>query len=132
MKTRSASRCACRSCVRETEDEAWAAAESLIAGVGDEGKVLVNSLAGTAGSVANQRQRELSSTVGRKMTPHLWTGITEVRPGAGVAVVGNPQQVAAQLQEFVDVGCTGFCLSGYPHHEEAERFGRLVMPLLAK
>ena len=73
---------------------------------------------------------QLSHTVGRKMTPHLWTGITEVRPGAGVAVVGNPQQVAAQLQEFVDAGCSGFCLSGYLHDEEAERFGRLVMPLL--
>ena len=35
-----------------------------------------------------------------------------------------------QLQEFIDVGCSGFCLSGYPHHEEAERFGRMVMPLL--
>jgi alkanesulfonate monooxygenase len=83
-------------------------------------------------SVANQRQRELSQTAGSKMTPHLWTGITEVRPGAGVAVVGNPQQVAAQLMEFVDAGCSGFCLSGYPHHEEAERFGRLVMPLLMR
>ena len=38
-----------------------------------------------------------SKTVGRKMTPHLWTGITEVRPGAGVAVVGNAKQVAAHL-----------------------------------
>jgi len=24
-----------------------------------------------------------------------------------------------------------FCLSGYPHDEEAERFGRLVMPYFA-
>jgi len=46
--------------------------------------------------------------------------------------VGNPQQVANQLKEFIDAGCTGFCLSGYPHHTEAERFGRLVMPLLVK
>ncbi|MNP68505.1 Methanesulfonate monooxygenase [compost metagenome] len=83
-----------------------------------------------AESVANQRMKELSNTVGRKMTPHLWTGITEVRPGAGIAVVGNPQQVADQLLAFVEAGCSGFCLSGYPHHEEAERFGRLVMPLL--
>jgi Coenzyme F420-dependent N5,N10-methylene tetrahydromethanopterin reductase and related flavin-dependent oxidoreductases len=44
----------------------------------------------------------------------------------------NPQQMAAQLQEFIDPGCSGFCLSGYPHHVEAKRFGRLVMPLLFK
>jgi alkanesulfonate monooxygenase len=113
---------------RETEDEAWAFADQLIDGADEGLKEQVKTT--MVESVANQRQRELSKTVGRKLTPHLWTGITEVRPGAGVAVVGNPKQVAAQLQEFIDVGCSGFCLSGYPHHEEAERFGRLVMPLL--
>ena len=112
---------------RETEDEAWAAADQLIAGADVGWKEQVKTM--MAESVANLRQKELSKTVGRKMTPHLWTGITEARPCAGVAVVGNPKQVAAQLQELIDVGCSGFCLSGYPHHEEAERFGRLVMPL---
>lgn len=115
---------------RETEEEAWAAADALIAGTENTAMAEMAKTAAKADSVANRRAAELSKTVGRKMTPHLWTGITEVRPGAGVAVVGNPQQVASQLQEFVDAGCSGFCLSGYPHHEEAERFGRLVMPLL--
>jgi alkanesulfonate monooxygenase len=116
---------------RETEADAWAAADALIAqasqlGSGNDAEIFKKK----TDSAANDRMVELSHTVGRKMTAHLWTGITEVRPGAGVAVVGNPQQVAAQLQEFVDAGCSGFCLSGYPHDEEAERFGRLVMPLL--
>jgi alkanesulfonate monooxygenase len=114
---------------RETEDEAWEAAHALVAGA-QEWKEQVRNM--SMDSIANRRQQELSQTIGSKMTPHLWTGITEVRPGAGVAVVGNPQQVAAQLMEFVDAGCSGFCLSGYPHHEEAERFGRLVMPLLMR
>ncbi|SAL82125.1 alkanesulfonate monooxygenase [Caballeronia choica] len=116
---------------RETEGEAWEAAHQLVAGA-QGWKDQATNLSSNMNSVANQRQRELSQTAGSKMTPHLWTGITEVRPGAGVAVVGNPQQVAAQLMEFVDAGCSGFCLSGYPHHEEAERFGRLVMPLLMR
>ena len=63
---------------------------------------------------------------------HLWSGITTVRPGAGVAVVGDPRQVADTLSEFVDVGCTHFCLSGYPHDEEAKRFGRDVMPIILR
>ena len=117
--------------VRETEEEAWAAAESLIASASQLGGANVAEVfKKKTDSAANDRMVQLSHTVGRKLTPHLWTGITEVRPGAGVAVVGNPQQVAAQLQEFVDAGCSGFCLSGYLHDEEAERFGRLVMPLL--
>ncbi|MDO5604817.1 MAG: LLM class flavin-dependent oxidoreductase [Paracoccus sp. (in: a-proteobacteria)] len=113
---------------RENEADAWAHADQLIAGADESWKAQVKEM--MAESVANQRMKQLSNTVRRKMTPHLWTGITEVRPGAGVAVVGNPEQVAQQLQDFIDVGCSGFCLSGYPHHTEAEIFGRLVMPLL--
>jgi alkanesulfonate monooxygenase len=82
-------------------------------------------------SVANQRMQELSKIEDGMLGPNLWSGITQVRPGAGVAVVGNPQQCAATLQKFIDVGCHSFCLSGYLHDAEAERFGRLVRPLLA-
>ncbi len=69
---------------------------------------------------------------GDLLLPHLWTGITRVRPGAGIAVVGNPAQCAGTLQQFIDAGCHSFCLSGYLHDEEAERFGRLVRPILAE
>jgi len=67
---------------------------------------------------------------GEWIAPHLWSGLTRFRPGAGIAVVGDPHQCAATLQQFIDAGCTSFCLSGYLHDEEAERFGRLVRPLL--
>lgn len=112
---------------RETEDAAWAAAARLVEGA-DEART--RRVERTTNSVADQRMRELSHAAGSRLTPHLWTGITEVRAGAGVAVVGNPQQVADQLWEFVEAGCSGFCLSGYPHDEEATIFGRLVRPLL--
>ena len=61
---------------------------------------------------------------------NLFTGITKVRPGAGIAVVGTPEQCAETLQDFIDLGCHSFCLSGYLHDEEAERFGKWVMPIL--
>ena len=83
-------------------------------------------------SAANQRVQELAREYGDLIMPHLWTGITKVRPGAGIAVVGDPQQCAATLQQFIDAGCHSFCLSGYLHDEEAERFGRLIRPLLAQ
>ena len=54
-----------------------------------------------------------------------------MRIGAGVAVVGNPRQVAATLDEFVAAGCTTFCVSGYPHAESARIFANKVMPLFA-
>ena len=52
--------------------------------------------------------------------------------GPGIAVVGNPAQCADTLQQFIDAGCHSFCLSGYLHDEEAERFGRLIRPILAE
>ena len=54
-----------------------------------------------------------------------------MRPGAGVAMVGNPQQIAETLEQFIEIGCTEFCLSGSPHAREATRFGELVMPYFA-
>ena len=115
--------------VRDTEDEAWQAAQTLIAGASEGQRRRIAGM--WEQSESNTRMKELSRAADFRLGPHLWSGITTVRPGAGVAVVGDPKQVAATLQEFVDVGCTEFCLSGYPHDVEAERFGRLVMPLLA-
>jgi alkanesulfonate monooxygenase len=53
-----------------------------------------------------------------------------VRGGAGTALVGDPQTVAARLQEYADLGVDTFVLSGYPHLEESIRFAELVFPLL--
>jgi alkanesulfonate monooxygenase len=114
--------------VRDSEDEAWAAAEGLISGASEGQRRRIAGM--WEQSQSNTRMKELSQAPGFRLGPHLWSGISTLRPGAGVAVVGDPKQVAATLQEFVDVGCTEFCLSGYPHDDEAERFGRLVMPLL--
>jgi len=114
---------------RENESEAWEAADRLVRHAGERQKQEVKTL--YYNSVANQRVQQLAREHGDLLLPHLWTGITKVRPGAGIAVVGNPAQCAATLQQFIDVGCHSFCLSGYLHDEEAERFGRLVRPILA-
>jgi alkanesulfonate monooxygenase len=53
-----------------------------------------------------------------------------VRGGAGTALVGNPQQVAARMKEYMALGIDRFILSGYPHLEECYRFAELVFPLL--
>jgi alkanesulfonate monooxygenase len=114
---------------REDESEAWQAADRLVRHASERQKQDVKTL--YYNSVANQRVQQLAREHGDLLLPHLWTGITKVRPGAGIAVVGNPVQCAATLQQFIDAGCHSFCLSGYLHDEEAERFGRLVRPILA-
>src|SRR3978361_1282194 len=115
---------------RATEADAWEAADMLVRHATErqrqEMKTLYNK------SEANRRVQELAREHGDLLMPHLWTGITKVRPGAGIAVVGNPEQCADTLQQFIDAGCHSFCLSGYLHDEEAERFGRLIRPILAE
>ena len=113
---------------RETEAEARAAAAELVRGVSAERSAQVR--ANVANSVANQRVQALARDHGEWAAPHLWTGLTRARQGAGIAVVGDPGQVAATLQRFIDVGCHSFCLSGYLHDEEATRFGNWVRPIL--
>ena len=81
-------------------------------------------------SEANRRVQELAATHGDLIESNLWTGITKIRPGAGIAIVGDPQQCADVMQRYIDLGCDSFCLSGYLHDEEATRFARFVRPIL--
>jgi alkanesulfonate monooxygenase len=53
-----------------------------------------------------------------------------VRGGAGTALVGSHQEVAARIAEYHELGIDEFILSGYPHLEEACQVGEGVMPLL--
>lgn len=115
---------------RETEAEAWSAAEGLIAKTSEQDRARV--IQRTATSEANRRIQDLAREKGPLIAPNLWTGLTRVRQGAGIAIVGDPEQCANVIQRFIDVGCHSFCLSGYLHDEEAERFGRLVRPLVAE
>jgi alkanesulfonate monooxygenase len=61
---------------------------------------------------------------------HLWAGVGMARSGVGVAIVGDPQQVAAKIQSYREIGIDTFIFSGYPHLDECRRFGELVMPLV--
>jgi len=115
---------------RERESDAWAAAAELLRGVNEGQTRFIKTH--YASSAANRRVQELASTYGDLIAPHLWTGITRVRPGAGICIVGDPAQCADTLQQFIDLGCHSFCLSGYLHDAEAERFARLVRPILAE
>jgi alkanesulfonate monooxygenase len=66
-----------------------------------------------------------------EISPNLWAGVGLVRGGAGTALVGDPQTVAARIKEYQDIGIDTFIMSGYPHLEEAYRFAELVFPLLS-
>ncbi len=118
--------------VRETEDEARAYADSIISKLGVEQGIEMRERALDAKSYGVSRQakmREISKDDGY-VEDNLWTGIGKGRSGCGAALVGNPDQIVAKLNRYMDMGIRSFIFSGYPHKEECERFAKLVMPKL--
>ena len=124
--------------VRETEEEAWAAASDLVKHLDEDVIAAAQAKFAAMDSVGQRRMAELHQgrfnkddiRSGLEISPNLWAGVGLVRGGAGTALVGNPQQVADRLQEYAALGLEYFVLSGYPHLEEAYRFAELVFPLL--
>jgi alkanesulfonate monooxygenase len=119
--------------VRETEEEAWAAAREILRHVQPEQTNAREKLHSKTDATNQKRQMELFSASKDNdhiIGPNLWSGLSAVRGGGAVAFVGTPEQVSDRLIEFVDAGVTSFVLSGYPHLEEAQISGRLLLPLV--
>ncbi|KGT96078.1 alkanesulfonate monooxygenase [Erwinia typographi] len=118
--------------VRETEEEAWAAADRLIAHLDDDTIAAAQKIFARMDSTGQARMSALhsGSRDGLRIGPNLWAGVGLVRGGAGTALVGSPEQVAERIREYQALGIENFIFSGYPHLEEAHRFAELVMPLL--
>lgn len=120
--------------VRETNEEAWRAADELIQYLDDDVIERAQSAFSKMDSVGQQRMRALHN--GKRdqleVAPNLWAGVGLARGGAGTALVGDAETVTARIQEYADLGIETFIFSGYPHLEESYRFAELVFPLLGR
>lgn len=118
--------------VRETEQEAKAAAEKLIGHLDEDTIAQAQKIFARMDSAGQARMSALhkGSRDNLYISPNLWAGVGLVRGGAGTALVGSPEQVAERIREYQALGVTNFILSGYPHLEEAHRVAELLLPLL--
>uniref|UniRef100_UPI00210DB849 FMNH2-dependent alkanesulfonate monooxygenase n=1 Tax=Chitinolyticbacter albus TaxID=2961951 RepID=UPI00210DB849 len=109
--------------VRETSEEAWKAADELIQYVTDDTIAAAQKAFARFDSEGQRRMAELHG--GRRdqleIHPNLWAGVGLVRGGAGTALVGSAEEVAALVKEYHALGIETFILSGYPHLEESYR-----------
>lgn len=118
--------------VRETNEEAWQAADRLISHLDDATIAKAQAALARTDSVGQQRMAALHQGKREQLeiAPNLWAGVGLVRGGAGTALVGDGPTIAARMQEYADLGIETFILSGYPHLEEAYRVGELLFPHL--
>ena len=118
--------------VRETEKEARDYADSLISKLDIKMGTDIRNRAQDATSLGVARQSQLREEADEKyyVEPNLWTGIGLARSGCGAAIVGNPDQVVAKIEHYIEMGINSFIFSGYPHQKECELFAKLVLPRL--
>ncbi|WRU95090.1 FMNH2-dependent alkanesulfonate monooxygenase [Priestia filamentosa] len=120
--------------VRETNEEAWATANKLISYLDDEIIEQAQQRLSRHDSTGQNRMADLhkkGKEADLEISPNLWAGIGLVRGGAGTALVGDAETVAARIREYQEIGIESFIFSGYPHLEESYRFAELVFPLLS-
>jgi len=118
--------------VRETEAEAKDHAIKIVSKLDDDiGKAIrERALDATSLGVSHQaKNREIADDEGF-IEPRLWTGVGRARSGCGAALVGTPEQILEEIEAYKKMGIRSFIFSGYPHLEECDYFGKLVLPHL--
>ena len=116
--------------VRDDENEARAAADRLLSKLdaGAGAAIRAKSLDSTSAGVQAQAALREGASDDGYAEPGLWTGVGRARSGCGAAIVGDPDQVLAKLNDYRAMGIEAFILSGYPHVAEADLFARHVLP----
>lgn len=119
--------------VRESEGEARDAASRLMSKLEVERGEEIKHRAQDSRSAGVQRQDELrAASDDDYIEPHVWSGIGRARSGCGSALVGDPDQIVAKLERYMDMGIRAFIFSGYPHRDECELFAKHVLPRIPR
>lgn len=117
--------------VRETEAEARLAADRLISRLDAARGAEIKARSQDSQSAGVKRQDELrAQSKDLYIEDHLWSGVGLARSGCASAIVGDPDQVLAKLNRYMDMGVRSFVLSGYPHLDECDLFAKYVLPKL--
>lgn len=116
-----------RPIVADTEEAAWDKARTILASV--QGAMNKRTFTPEA-----ENAKRLVALVedGEVQDERLWVPIAAAAGGSGntTALVGTPDQVAGAIAKYYDLGVGGVLLRGFDPVNDAEDYGRELIPLI--
>ena len=76
------------------------------------------------------REGTEGSSDSRWLSRSIWTGFVPHYGPVWTTLLGTPREVADAFLEYKRIGVTDFIISGWPELDEADTFGREVLPLV--
>ena len=118
-----------RPILAETEAQAWARAEDILARTRAVRAARGLGPAATPQNVGSQRLLA-AAAAGPRLDKRLYTAIAAETGAAGnsTALVGTPEQVADALLDYHDLGVRTFLIRGFDPLEDALQYGRALLP----
>lgn len=114
---------------RETRQEALACARALVEKPDLNWKSFVKQIVRESDSEAVKKTFAMGEDQSNEwLNEYLWTGAVPYRGGPAVAIVGNYDEVAAQIIRFKKAGISEFIFSGWTNRNELSHFGAHVWP----
>lgn len=118
-----------RPILAETEDAAWARAESIL----ERTRALrVQQGYSRGGPQQSEGARRLLAAAeqGERVDKRLWTAIAKETGGRSnsTSLVGTPEQVADALLDYYYLGVTTFLIRGFDPLEDVVDYGRTLIP----
>jgi alkanesulfonate monooxygenase len=116
-----------RPIVAETEEEAWAQAEAILAAAqakaGNAGP-----LTGFGKNAVGSQRLVAAAEAGDVHDKRLWTALAKVTGGAGnsTSLVGTYEQVADGLLDYVDLGVSTLLIRGFDPLADAKKYARVI------
>ncbi|HWK45226.1 MAG TPA: LLM class flavin-dependent oxidoreductase [Stellaceae bacterium] len=119
-----------RPIIAETEEKAWARAESILARVKQvRGEAALGPATPTPPNAGSQRLLAAAAQ-GDRPEGRLYTAIAAATGARGntTALVGTPEQVAQAFLDYHALGVTTFLIRGFDPLEDALEYGRSLLP----
>jgi alkanesulfonate monooxygenase len=119
-----------RPVLADTEEKAWKRADAIL----EQARALAernNSLRKAPPQNAGSQRLIEAARQGTRLDKRLWTPVAGLlgAQGNSTGLVGTPEQVADALLDYYDLGITTFLIRGFDPLNDAEAYGRALIPL---